>query len=582
MPGQTPDILPFTYPVYMESSSTGTSFVSLKDMKNLILIVAVALSFTSCQQIAGYFNNESSDSAKLATDQSLIVERDLSINQSNSYSDLFLDSTAVENYISKNNLSDTIAREMRNFYNGRNLQFAWMSSGGLTEQGRGFWSLADRSNTKEDAFGTRMDSLASEDSLLIQASDSSYAQTELKLTEQFLRYKDSLSAKTAFANNIFIPVKKQDVLTLADSILKIPVDTNSTNPSLKQYAKLKDYLRKYRELASGDTQVKITKNIKKGSSSAEVAALKRYLYLTGDYTTHDTSQVYNDSLNSAIRSYQKRNRLKEDGVITDSMAKMMNVSAEERMRQIIINMNRLAWAPEVNQDYLLVNIPEYRLKAYEGGTRLFDMDVIVGKEGTNTVMFTGNLNEIVFNPYWNIPESIVREEIMPAMKKDATYLKKNNMEVVSQKDSIPVIRQLPGDDNALGNVKFLFPNSYDIYLHDTPHKNLFNKKDRALSHGCIRVADAQKLAQHLLKDQSAWNAEKISEAMKGNKEQSVKLSKEIPVVIAYYTAWVDDDGRLQFRDDVYGHDSRTAQMMFTGVPTVNNTTMPADTSKRKS
>ena len=111
---------------------------------------------------------------------------------------------------------------------------------------------------------------------------------------------------------------------------------------------------------------------------------------------------------------------------------------------------------------------------------------------------------------------------MPAMKKDATYLKKNNMEIVSQKDSIPVIRQLPGDDNALGNVKFLFPNSYDIYLHDTPHKNLFNKKVRALSHGCIRVADAQKLAQHLLKGQSEWTGDKISQAMKDNKEQSVE------------------------------------------------------------
>ncbi|HEY0732744.1 MAG TPA: peptidoglycan-binding protein, partial [Chitinophagaceae bacterium] len=302
--------------------------------------MAVAVSLTACQQIAGYFNNESSDSAKLATDQNLIVERDLSINQSNSYSDLFLDSTAVENYISKNNLSDTLAREMRNFYNGRNLQFAWMSSAGLTEQGRGFWSLADRIGTKEDAFGTRMDSLASEDSIQIQASDSSYAQTELKLTEQFLKYKDSLSGKASFATNIFIPAKKQDVLALADSLLKTPVDTNNTNPSVKQYAKLQEYLRKYRELATGDTsQTNISTRIKKGSSSAEVAALKRYLYLTGDYATHDTTQVYNDSLNKAIRSYQKRHGLKEDGVISDSIAKMMNVSAEERMQQIIINMN---------------------------------------------------------------------------------------------------------------------------------------------------------------------------------------------------------------------------------------------------
>lgn len=137
------------------------------------------------------------------------------------------------------------------------------------------------------------------------------------------------------------------------------------------------------------------------------------------------------------------------------------------------------------------------------------------------------------------------------------------MEIVSQNDSIPVIKQLPGKDNALGNVKFLFPNSYDIYLHDTPDKTLFARKDRALSHGCIRVADAEKLAKYILKDQSEWTAEKIRTAMTGNKEQTVEVTNKKPVYITYYTAWTDENGKMNFRNDIYGHDKETADRMFT-------------------
>jgi murein L,D-transpeptidase YcbB/YkuD len=170
----------------------------------------------------------------------------------------------------------------------------------------------------------------------------------------------------------------------------------------------------------------------------------------------------------------------------------------------------------------------------------------------------------VFSPYWNLPESIVRDEIMPAMQKDPGYLQKKNMEIVKEnKGGIPQIRQLPGKDNALGKVKFLFPNSFDIYLHDTPNKELFNQQDRALSHGCIRVADPNKLAQYLLKDQKEWTTEKINAAMNSGKEQTVKLTRSVPVLITYYTAWADKNGQLHFGNDVYGHDAKTAGMLFT-------------------
>ncbi|MBD0333168.1 MAG: L,D-transpeptidase family protein [Chitinophagaceae bacterium] len=190
------------------------------------------------------------------------------------------------------------------------------------------------------------------------------------------------------------------------------------------------------------------------------------------------------------------------------------------------------------------------------------MPVVVGKEGTSTLMFSGKIKQIIFNPIWNIPRSIVQTEILPKMKTDKSYLKKKNIEIVSEKDTIPTLRQLPGKDNPLGKVKFLFPNTFDIYLHDTPDKNLFKRKDRALSHGCIRVADAAKLAQYLLENQSGWTENKIREAMSSGKEQTVTVKNSKPVYISYYTAWVDETGKMNFRNDVYGHDKSTAEKMF--------------------
>jgi murein L,D-transpeptidase YcbB/YkuD len=190
------------------------------------------------------------------------------------------------------------------------------------------------------------------------------------------------------------------------------------------------------------------------------------------------------------------------------------------------------------------------------------MPVVTGKEGTNTSMFTGDLNKIVFSPYWNIPASIVEREILPKMKVDPGYLKSHHMEITGENDSLPVIRQLPGKDNALGKVKFLFPNRYDIYFHDTNVKDIINAGKRAASHGCIRLSDAEKLAVYLLRNNHSWSPQKIHTAMNGGKEQYVNIDPAMPVTISYYTAWVDETGQLNFRDDLYSHDKKVAQMMF--------------------
>ena len=287
------------------------------------------------------------------------------------------------------------------------------------------------------------------------------------------------------------------------------------------------------------------------------------MQLSKDYNGIDTSNVFSDSLEVAIKSFQQRNGLKPTGIVNDSMINVLNVPVEQRIEQIIVNMNRLMWMPlKTDSSRIEVNIPSQMLVAYADSGKAFEMPVIVGKEGSGTVMFSSEINQVVFSPTWHIPESIVRDEIMPKMKSDPNYLKKNNMEVVKQNDSLPELKQLPGKNNPLGKAKFLFPNTHDIYLHDTPDKTAFAKPDRTLSHGCIRVANAEKLAEYLLQDQPDWTAKKIQQAMNSGKEQTVDLKRKQPVSITYLTAWVGTDGQMNFRPDVYNHDKEAMEKMF--------------------
>jgi L,D-transpeptidase YcbB len=290
------------------------------------------------------------------------------------------------------------------------------------------------------------------------------------------------------------------------------------------------------------------------------------LQITGELPGSDTSSLFNDSLTAAVKIFQERHGFKPDGIVTEALIKEMNVPAQKRIQQILINMDRMRWMPSrPDGNLIVVNIPEFVLHVWEGKTKAFDIDVVVGKEGHNTMMFTGNLNQVVFSPYWNVPPSIVKNEILPAIEKNPNYLEKENMEVTGDgEDGLPEIRQRPGTKNALGKVKFLFPNSFNIYFHDTPSKDLFNRSKRAFSHGCIRLSDPVKMAHYVLRNNPEWTPEKIDDAMNSGKEKYVKVKDPIPVFITYYTAWVDEYGQMNFREDIYDHDARLAAKMFTG------------------
>lgn len=508
-----------------------------------------------------------------------ISKRDISITKSNSYSDLFLDSMAVEKFITDKKVPDSISRRIRSFYNTRNYQFAWFTSKGLTEQARGFWNLHEYHTTynndsllQNKALQRTMDDLIAEDALSISASNKNYLNTEIRLTQHFIQYvmnqyEDGYVKRKEMER--FIPRKKEDAMYLADSLLtKKHKDNKYFEDINESYKALKDQLARYYEIATKGGWPTIPtdkKTYKLGTSAPAIALMKRHLQLTGDLPGADTSQVFNDTLEMGIKNYQRRFGYTPDGKITPALIKEMNVPAQARVQQILINMGRMRWMPSrPSGNLILVNIPEFVLHLYDGKNKVWDINVVVGKEGHNTMMFTGDLNQVVFSPYWNVPPSIVRKEILPALEKDPGYLERNNMEQIGTEGDLPKIRQLPGPDNSLGRVKFLFPNSFNIYFHDTNAKSLFSKDKRAYSHGCIRLEEPEKMANYLLRDQPEWTPERIEDAMNSGTEKYVKLKEPIPVFITYYTAWVDDAGQLNFREDIYGHDETLANRMFAG------------------
>lgn len=543
-------------------------------MKNFFWIIIACSFIVAC---TNQENQNRTESETIKAQKKNISKRDKSINSSNSYSDLFFDSTAMEKFIQQKKLNDSIANRIRSFYNTRNYQYAWFSSDGLTEQARGFWNLHDYVTTydvdtslRDKALQKRMDNLIAEDTLSVSPGNKSFLNTELTLTQHFIQYilhnyeKGFVKRKEM---ERFIPRKKEDVMQLADSLLnKKHKDDKYFEDVNAAYSALKDQLNNYVAIAKkgGWPQIDLKKKtLKKGTSTPEIAVIKKRLQITGDLAGNDSSSVFNDTLEAAVKNFQQRHGYSPTGVINESLVKEMNVPVIKRIQQIMMNMERMRWmAPRENGDLIEVNIPEFVLHAYDGNKKNFDMDVVVGKEGHNTMMFNGDLNQVVFSPYWNVPPSIVKKEILPEMEKNKNYLEKENMEVTGEEDGLPVIRQLPGEKNALGKVKFLFPNSFNIYFHDTPAKSLFNKDKRAYSHGCIRLKEPEKMAEYVLRNQSDWTPEKIEEAMNSGKEKFVRVKDPIPVLITYYTTWVDENGQLNFREDIYGHDSALASKMF--------------------
>jgi murein L,D-transpeptidase YcbB/YkuD len=498
------------------------------------------------------------------------VHRDTSITAESAQHALFFDSSDMEAFISKQAYHDSLAQRLRNFYNGRNYQCAWFFKDGIAEYAATFYQMQEEyigysgdSSLINPLLQQLYDSIQTGNLL---PTDSMTLKAELLLTAQFFRYSrkayqgnNNLDAK---ALDWFIPRKKINTTALLDSLLKNRgKNIDAYEPISKQYNLLKTQLQRYYTInKQGNWPViKADKNkYQRNDSAAVLRTIKQLLMLTGDLQMADTSALFTAGLEAAVKVFQRRFGYAENGIINTVLITEMNRPIQQRLQQILINMERLRWMPlEPSTDYLLVNIPEFKLHVFEKGKEAFSMNVVTGTAVNNTVIFSGSLKHVVFSPYWNVPSSILQKEFMPGIRRNKNYLSRQNMEWYAGG-----VRQKPGKNNSLGQVKFLFPNSYNIYLHDTPSKHLFEKEKRAFSHGCIRVAEPAKLAEYLLRNDAAWNKQTINAAMNAGKEKYVNVKEQIPVFIVYLTAWVDQDGKLCFRNDIYGHDKKMAERLF--------------------
>lgn len=470
--------------------------------------------------------------------------------------------------------------QVRAFYERRGMQYAWFVDDSLSSSAEAFVHLAqvaDSTAPGRDLLGPHLGSLV-EGSLAEgeQAAlcDSCATHLELHLTAEFFRFAERRYGGH-FTRDLsrlgwFIPRAKKDFSRLADSLATGTMDLSAYEPLHPQYQRLKVHLARYHGLADVPWPVLALPRLAPrrlglvpGDSDPLIVELRHRLHALGDLDLADSSTRYDSTMAGAVRRFQLRHGLSDDGVIGPAFIKAINVSPAERLRTMLVNMERLRWAPDVQpDDMLLVNIPEYRLHVYEAGQVVMSMRVVVGTAVHRTVVFSDSLSTIVFSPTWTVPPGIARNEIMPAIRRDPNYLRKENMEIIGGTAERPVFRQRPGPNNALGRVKFLFPNSYHIYMHDTPAQRLFARDQRAFSHGCIRLEKPRQLAEYLLRNDSTWTEERMTAAMLGGKEVYVPLAKKLPVMLVYFTAWEDGDGLLNFREDVYSHDQKLAAELF--------------------
>ena len=359
-------------------------------------------------------------------------------------------------------------------------------------------------------------------------------------------------------------------------------------PAHQHYANLKKALMTYRaiEKSGGWPSIAAGKTIRPGDQDDRIPAVIWRLMVTGDLDTKTPDEThFSPLLKQAMMKFQARHGLAPDGVIGPHTLAAMNVPVSDRIRQILINMARWRWQEhDLGEKYILINIANFDLTAFETGQEVFNFPVIVGKSQYQTPIFSDRIVDITLNPYWTVPPSIARNEELPKLKKDPNYLVKHHIRLfsgwnadageidsrfVDWKHVSPAmmgqykLRQDPGPWNALGQIKFESPNEYDVFLHDTPTRNLFSQIHRALSHGCIRLSDPLKLAVFALSSQAgAWTPEKISSSMKEKKLTGIRLTKPLPVHITYRTSWVDKNGLICFNSDIYGQDKKLFNALF--------------------
>ena len=484
----------------------------------------------------------------------------------------------------------TYTEQARRFYSNRNWSYAWFKEDGLREHVGflfQFLQSAHLEGIKDSlsilpTLSERLSIYSVKDSLLQPDRT-----LEAMLTISFFWYTDKswtgLPEEKSKAMSWFLPRMHIDKEEWLDSALVHSPDGSLLSKAVfRQYYWLRKQLVQYDSLSKAEPWSQVVypdRALRIGDTDSILLAIGKSLFLHGDLDSMHSTILFDSTLHEGAVRFQKRHGLTLDGVLGKKFYEALNVSVEARIEQILINMERSRWMPsDYPQRYLIVNIPDFNLYAYDKGIQIWNMNVVVGKEIHETVSFSGEMRNVVFNPYWVVPPGILYDEIIPGIIKNASYLSSHNMEMINgsgkviasssvdwkkyTKSGFPyTIRQKPGASNSLGKVKFLFPNSHNIYLHDSPSRSLYKAEKRAFSHGCVRLSDPEKLANYVLEPEG-WTPERVKKALLPGKESWVKLENKLPVYIVYFTAWVENDGQLHFRNDVYHRDEKLKNEMI--------------------
>ena len=474
------------------------------------------------------------------------------------------------------------------FYRGRNYQPGWSQDGRMVQMEKLIKAVEE---AYDDGLTPDHYHLSLIKSLIERTRENIsdrvlMADLDILLTDAFLTLGCHLSAGCVNPVTIeaewFAKRGNVDVSSVLEQALRkkqIREALMGLRPEQGSYAKLRQALAQYRGLLlKGDwPRISTGPSLKKNVKSGRVAELRKRLAASGDLDGGKTEEgdLFDDRLEQAVTLFQKRHGLKTDGVVGPRTLAALNVPLKHRIRQMELNLERLRWIlgnPE--QRSIVVNIANFELNVIENGKPVLSMKVIVGKPYWRTPVFTEKMTYLVINPSWNVPDSIARREILSKIGKDPSYLAKQKMRVLSERgfreyDIAPEtidwsqvtartlsyrFRQEPGPLNPLGRVKFMFPNRFNVYLHDTPSRHLFSENVRTFSHGCTRIEKPIELAEYLLRDAPGWTKEKLLASIEEGSEQKVLIPQPLNVHFLYLTAWVDEGGTLQFRNDIYKRD----------------------------
>jgi L,D-transpeptidase YcbB len=413
------------------------------------------------------------------------------------------------------------------------------------------------------------------------------ADLDILLTDAFLLLSSHLFSGRVNPETVHVDweafnpdIDLADVLNNALKDHTIRKTLQHLSPPHQEYLNLQSALKKYRELSADNElfPMPVGEMLRCGDSDDLVRTLRNRLIFLGDLKATETPDpgFFDFDLEKAVKTFQFRNGLSVDGVVGDQTVAALNISVQTRLRQIELNMERWRWLPrDLGNKYILVNIANFKLSVIERGQPIMEMRVVVGKHYRKTPVFSEKLQYLVINPFWNVPIKLAVEDIAPKVCSDPGYLSAKQIKVYKNwRDDSPEIdpaliswctltpesyfpyklQQAAGPHNPLGKIKFILPNKYAVYLHDTPDKSLFDRDLRDFSSGCIRVEKPYLLAEFLLKSDTHWTKEAILDLFKSSERKNIFLNEQIPVHLVYITAWADNGVVVHFRNDVYGQD----------------------------